>query len=226
MKKRLLFFVWVFLFLLPFLASPTYAQTEDKQLSLRLSRDFGYSSGRGDIQGTFSMKASGPEDLERVVFLIDEEIIAEINEPPFNLRFNTDNYPPGIHRMSAVGYTSSGQELISNEIQAEFVTAQQSQQQTVKFILPLLGFIVARIINISTHSNDNIPGKDYQPTARCSSQLQPFWRHDLLEMQATIRQAPLWLEFSTRKIRPLPVLREMELNPGSQPKPTGCCRGG
>jgi len=189
MKKRLLFFVWVFLFLLPFLASPTYAQTEDKQLSLRLSRDFGYSSGRGDIQGTFSMKASGPEDLERVVFLIDEEIIGEINEPPFNLRFNTDNYPPGIHRMSAVGYTSSGQELISNEIQAEFVTAQQSQQQTVKFILPLLGFIVLALLIsllipmiISRGRTTSLPpgaARNYSPFGGtiCSRCKRPFGRH-------------------------------------------------
>ena len=71
MKKRLLFIVGVFLFILPFLASPTHAQTEDERLSLRLSRDFGYSSGGGDIQGTFSMKVSGPEDLERVRRLFD-----------------------------------------------------------------------------------------------------------------------------------------------------------
>lgn len=189
MKKRLLFSVWVFLFFLPFLASPTYAQTKDEQLSLRLSRDFGYSSGRGDIQGTFSMKASGPEDLERVVFLIDEEIIGEITEPPFNLRFNTDNYPTGIHRMSAIGYTSSGQELISNEIRAEFVTAQQSYQQTLKFVLPLLGFIILALLIsllfpmiISRGRTISLPpgaARNYSPFGGtiCSRCKRPFGRH-------------------------------------------------
>lgn len=189
MKTRLLFFVGVFLFLLPFLASPAYAQTEEEQLSLRLSRDFGYSSGGGDIQGTFSMKASGPEDLERVVFMIDEEIIGEITEPPFNLRFNTDNYPTGIHRMSAVGYTSSGQELASNAIQAEFVTAQQSQQQTVKFVLPLLGFIAIAVLLsllfpmiISRGRTSSLPpgaARNYSPFGGtiCSRCKRPFGRH-------------------------------------------------
>jgi len=189
MKKRLFFFVWVFLFLLLFHASPTYAQTEDEKLSLRLSRDFGYSSGRGDIQGTFSMKASGPEDLERVVFLIDEEIIGEITEPPFNLRFNTGNYPTGIHRMSAMGYTSSGQELISNEIRAEFVTAQQSYQQTLKFVLPLLGFIVLALLIsllfpmiISRGMTTSLPpgaARNYSPFGGtiCSRCKRPFGRH-------------------------------------------------
>ena len=44
---------------------PVLAQT-DQTLNLRLSRDFGYSSGTGHIQGAFSMIASGPESLERV----------------------------------------------------------------------------------------------------------------------------------------------------------------
>jgi len=189
MKKRLLFIVGVFLFILPFLASPTHAQTEDEKLSLRLSRDFGYSSGRGDIQGTFSMKASGPEDLERVVFLIDEEIVGEITEPPFNLRFNTDNYPTGIHRMSAVGYTSSGRELRSNEIKAEFVTAQQSQQQTVKLVLPLLGFIAIAVLLsllfpmiISRGRTTSLPpgaARNYSPFGGtiCPRCKRPFGRH-------------------------------------------------
>ena len=50
---------------------PAQAQNNEDELLLSLSRDFGYSSGTGRIQGTFSMKASGPEDLERVVFYID-----------------------------------------------------------------------------------------------------------------------------------------------------------
>ncbi len=48
-------------------ALPVLAQDEQR-LSLRLSRDFGYSSGSGRVQGAFSMIASGPENLERVQF--------------------------------------------------------------------------------------------------------------------------------------------------------------
>src|SRR5512139_3576289 len=141
MKKKYLFIVVFTLILLLTLKFIAFAQTEEDQLTLRMSRDFGYSSGTGDIQGTFSMRASGPDDLMRVVFFIDDQVVGEITEPPFRLRFSTDDFPAGIHRMSAVGYSSSGQEYRSNEIQAEFVTAQQGTQQALKFILPLLGFI-------------------------------------------------------------------------------------
>jgi hypothetical protein len=146
MKKNLLFVLGLILFLFLFHTSLTFAQTEEEQLSLRLSRDFGYSSGTGDIQGTFSMRVSGPDDLVRVVFFIDEQPLGDSTVPPFRLRFSTDDFPTGIHRLAAVGYSSSGKEYRSNEIQAEFVTAQQGWQQALKFILPLLGFIALAVI--------------------------------------------------------------------------------
>lgn len=146
MNKKYFFFPEITIIFLLILTKPIFAQSEDGELTLRLSRDFGYSSGSGDIQGTFSMRASGPEDLARVAFFIDDQMLGEIAEPPFRLRFSTDDFPPGIHRMVAVGYTSSGEELRSNEIQAEFVTAEQGWQQTLKFILPLFGFIALAVL--------------------------------------------------------------------------------
>jgi len=146
MKKKLPFIIGLFLLLHSTHLSPAFAQTEEEQLSLRLSRDFGYSSGTGDIQGTFSMRVNGPDDLVLVVFFIDEQSLGEISEPPFRLRFSTDDFPTGIHRMSAVGYSSSGKEYRSNEIQAEFVTAQQGWQKALRFMLPLLGFIALAVL--------------------------------------------------------------------------------
>jgi hypothetical protein len=146
MKNRAIYILGIIFILLPFLTSPTFAQSEEEILSLRLSRDFGYSSGSGDIQGTFSLRASGPDDLVKVIFFMDEQVMGEITQAPFSLRFSTDDFSPGIHRMTAVGYTSAGQELHSNEIQAEFVTAEQGYQQTLKFILPLFGFIALAVL--------------------------------------------------------------------------------
>ena len=145
-KKKYLLIVGLIVILLPNLTSTAFAQIEEEQLSLRLSRDFGYSSGSGDIQGTFSMRVSGPDDLVRVVFYIDDQVLGEITESPFRMRFSTDDFPTGIHRLSAVGYTFSGKEYHSNVIQAEFVTAQQGWQQALKFILPLLGFIAIAVL--------------------------------------------------------------------------------
>jgi hypothetical protein len=123
-----------------FFASASHAQSEE--LTLSLSRDFGYSSGTGDIQGTFSMKATGPDTLVSVEFYIDSTLIAKDVEPPFKVQFVTDNYPLGLHTLYAVGYTSAGGELRTREVHANFVSADEGWQAAAKIIVPVLGLIV------------------------------------------------------------------------------------
>lgn len=136
MKKTTIFLSSI-LAILWFATLPALAQAQ-AELSLRLSKDFGYSSGTGKMQGTFSMKASGPDNLSRVVFYIDGKQIGEVSQSPFNLQFNTDNYALGVHTLSATGYTTSGEELQSNEIKAEFVTASQGWQAALKIAIPII----------------------------------------------------------------------------------------
>jgi Bacterial Ig domain len=120
--------------------SPAIAQSED--LVLRVSRDFGYSSGTGQIQGTFSMSATGPADLARVVFLIDNQPLGEATQAPFKIRFNTGDYPLGIHTLSAQGYTTDGRELTSNEYRQEFVTPQAGWQGAGKIAIPIITIVI------------------------------------------------------------------------------------
>ncbi|MGD0575023.1 MAG: Ig-like domain-containing protein [Anaerolineales bacterium] len=115
-------------------------------LILSLSRDFGYSSGSGQIQGTFTLHATGPGDLSLVDFMIDGVTIAEVTHAPFQLQFNTDGFAPGKHSLSAVGYTSGGQELQSAEIQAEFVTASQASRGTLQVVIPILAVILLAVL--------------------------------------------------------------------------------
>jgi len=136
MKKIVLALFVIFTLILAF---PAAAQQPELQLNLR--RDFGYSSGSGKIQGTFTMKASGPADLQRVVFYVDEQQIGEATQAPFQVRFVTDNYPLGAHTLSAVGYTASGEEVRSNSIQVQFVTAQEGWQAGLKIAGPLLAVV-------------------------------------------------------------------------------------
>ena len=133
-KRILPLVTFVVIFLL---ASPAAAQDEPK-LSLRLSRDFGYSSGTGRIQGSFSMHVSGPENLTRVLFYIDQQSIGESTQSPFRLRFNTSSYSQGVHTLYAVGFTADGRELRSNEIRAEFVSAERGWQEAMRIVGPLL----------------------------------------------------------------------------------------
>ncbi|MGA2819511.1 MAG: Ig-like domain-containing protein [Anaerolineales bacterium] len=127
------------------LVSPSLADGNGA-LGLRLSRDFGYSSGSGQIQGTFTLHATGPGDLSRVDFIIDAHTIGEVTYPPFQFQFSTDGFAPGNHSLSAVGYTTGGQELQSPEIHAEFVTASQATSGTLQVLVPLLAVILLAVV--------------------------------------------------------------------------------
>jgi hypothetical protein len=140
-------FLFVICILLVCWAVPAAAQDE-QGLDLRLNRDFGYSSGAGQIQGTFSMRVSGPEDLQRVIFMVDGDSIGEVTGAPFRLQFRTDDYALGVHTMSAVGYTADGRELHSAEVRREFVSAQAGWQAALRIIIPV-GVIVLLITLVS-----------------------------------------------------------------------------
>ena len=118
---------------------------QDEQLQIRLKRDWGYASGTGKIQGNFTIRASGPEDLSRMVFYLDDQVLSEVNEAPFELRFVTDDYPLGLHQIQAAGTTAAGLELQSNVIQTEFVTAGEGWQAASNIIVPLVVIILAAV---------------------------------------------------------------------------------
>lgn len=140
MRKSLLLFL---LCALSFtFAAPVFAQ-DDAELKLRLIRTFGYSSGAGDIQGVFTIQASAPEQLAKVAFYLDGETMGVVDQPPFELRFNTDNYPLGEHTIFAIGLTSAGREMRSNELRVKFVTAEEGYQAGMRIVLPLLGVVFA-----------------------------------------------------------------------------------
>jgi hypothetical protein len=112
-------------------------------LELTLNRDFGYAGFNNDIQGLYSMKIKDPPaNLEKVIFYIETTTMGEDTQPPFNLQFNTDSYSIGNHSLSAVGYTTDGNDLKSNIIQVQFVPAGSGMQSVVKIIVPIVLLIV------------------------------------------------------------------------------------
>lgn len=120
---------------------PAYAQDAD-EITLSMSRDFGYSSGTGKIQGAFSIKAQAPSDVVRVVFFIDDQIIGEATAEPFKVRFDTGSFSLGVHTIYAKAYTQDNRELSSKLIQREFVSADEGWQAAAKIVLPVLGLIL------------------------------------------------------------------------------------
>ncbi|MGD8585282.1 MAG: Ig-like domain-containing protein [Chloroflexota bacterium] len=93
----------------------------DEMLSLHFRRDFGYSLG-GQMQGKYTIRVEGPDDVTRVEFKLDDQIIGEDDEAPFSLAFNTGDYSEGFHRFSAVGYKADGQQVESEVISRQFVS--------------------------------------------------------------------------------------------------------
>lgn len=127
-------------FILLWLSAPTFAQ-EEARLSLRLSRDFGTALG-GRIQGTFSMHVTGPEELERVVFIIDGNSIGEDTEAPFRMQFRTEDFETGAHTLGAIGFLSGAVELRSNEVSREFIEPGESGRLSIILVVALLVLVV------------------------------------------------------------------------------------
>lgn len=127
-----------------FIITAVSAQSEG--LTISLSRDFGYGGFNGDIQGTFSIKASGPSTLSRVEFYLDDTLLGEDTSAPFALQFVTDNYPVGSHILHAVGYTSDGEKLESTTISALFISKGESNQTMLKMVVPILVVVFGSIL--------------------------------------------------------------------------------
>ena len=126
------------------LVSPAFGQ-EDTVLRLTVRRTFGYRAG-DQIQGRFALGVEGPDDLEQVTFLMDGEVMAEDRESPFEYGFHTGDYPPGAHRLMAIGRRTSGEDLLSAERSFEFVTADASWAAAGRIVVPLLFGVLGLIL--------------------------------------------------------------------------------
>ncbi len=145
MNKRL-YPILLCLLLTMVAVAPVGAQ-EAEQLTLRLNRDFGYGGFGNDIQGLFSMEIRNPPDnLVRVEFTIDGELIAEDSEAPFKIQFSTDSYSLGQHVLAAMGYTTDGRSISSNSFNMQFVSAEAGWQAAGKIVGPILGIVVVVIL--------------------------------------------------------------------------------
>lgn len=126
----------LYIFLILLLPGATAVAQEDDTVQLSLRRDFGYSLG-AQIAGTFSYRVDAPDSVVRVAFLLDDVVIGEDAERPFQLQFRTENYELGIHTLSAIGYTADGHEIASNTIRREF-TSSSSSNRMLWIIIPII----------------------------------------------------------------------------------------
>lgn len=124
------------------------AQTaEPDALTLFVRRNFGYGGG-SQIQGSFRMEIQGPADLVSVTFRVDETVVGTDTEPPFRVDFNTDDYAPGWHAMTAVGQTADGRTLTSAPRRLEFLSAADSQAATLRVVGVMGGIVVVVMLAV------------------------------------------------------------------------------
>lgn len=123
----------------------TAVAQSDEALTLRLNRDFGTGLGTS-VQGTFSFRVTGPDDLATVSFYIDEQLVGQDSEAPFRLQFKTDNYPLGVHTLYATGVTQNGRELTSNSISRNFISSSSANRTTLYIVIPIIALSVGGIL--------------------------------------------------------------------------------
>lgn len=143
MKTGVKRFSWVAALLgivLLVLAMPAPAHAQDTGLSLGLKKNFGYNLG-SQIQGSFTLRASGPSDLASVTFMLDGRQIGRADKSPFQISINTGDYSLGKHTFTATGRTSAGRTLASNQLNVDMVTAQSGLGSVVWILVVVFGLI-------------------------------------------------------------------------------------
>jgi hypothetical protein len=124
--------------LLGSLATPAQAQEEELTFSVR--RTFGYGGG-SQIQGSFRMEVTSPADLVSVTFRIDETVVGTVTQAPFRVNFETDDYPPGWHALTAAAQTRDGRTLTSPVRRFEFLSAAQAWQAGQGLLIPMVSVV-------------------------------------------------------------------------------------
>jgi hypothetical protein len=145
------------------------ASAQAEELTLGLSKDFGSDGFNGDIQGTFTVKASGPANLERVQFFLDDTLLGEDPESPFAIQFITDNYPTGAHMLIAVGFTTDGKQIGSKTISAVFVSKEEASAAGLKIVVPILAVVFGAMAISAITSLVNVRTGKKQPAGAARS---------------------------------------------------------
>lgn len=102
------------------------------QLSLR--RDWGYGGFGGDINGRFTAIAQVSSSVIRVEFYLDQSLVLNVTQPPFEWRFDTNDFPLGEHVIVVKAYNALGEEATA-EVTRIFV-------ESPIFPTTLIGIIV------------------------------------------------------------------------------------
>ncbi len=128
-----------------FVLSYSAVLAQDSPYTLRIVRDWGYSNG-ADINGRMSLSLKGDQDqIQQVTFFIDGEVMASVAAAPFKYQFDTNNFEPGLHRLTAEVKTSTGETYTTNGLVSNFLEKSAANQSTLRILLLVGGIALASI---------------------------------------------------------------------------------
>lgn len=175
---------FIMLLLVSWLLVGGLAHAQD-ELTLRLRKNYGYAAGN-QIQGRFTVEASGPANISRVLFFLNDAPIGEVDTPPFALAFDTGGFDPGPMTLSAQAFTDDGRSLTASPLQREIVTADEVNSLVTGMLLrlglPLLLLFVVGIGLVSwlgtRKGETGVPNANKWPGATiCPKCERPFSLH-------------------------------------------------
>ncbi len=142
MKKRI---IVLLILVLTLAVSFSAVMAQDSPFSLRMVRDWGYGNGT-DINGRMSLSIKGDEaQIQQVTFFIDDQVMGTAASAPFKYQFDTNDFVPGLHRLTAEVKTTTGETHTTNGLVSNFVEKGAANQSMVKMLLLVGGIVVASI---------------------------------------------------------------------------------
>ncbi len=78
-------------------------------ISLQFLKRRGFDAGTLEIQGTFVVVAVVSGDVVRVEFFLDEQLVLNDTEAPFQWELNTADYELGPHAFEGIAYNDQGE---------------------------------------------------------------------------------------------------------------------
>jgi hypothetical protein len=143
-KKRI--FICVFAVLVLSLLRPVPVGAQEEAYTVHLRRDFGYGAG-SNVRGTFSISITGDESqVVSVEFLIDGQVMATLDQPPFRFQFHTDSYGFGEHYLSARVHLQDGRIETTPERRLNFVTPGDERGGVVGIVVGVGGAILFSLL--------------------------------------------------------------------------------